>query len=269
MSESNESVYQFFKELNIPLYIKVIQESQMMHLKSSLELMQFSKLTDEEAKKIPDIIKKERHAKVLKISVVSPVLSKKIGTYRESDQFGAESVEPNYNYKVYRYKGQALMIFSLMAKEWQLHIMPTFGSESGIFHFKTVINRFLSLALAPMGIVGFWGVPVDDGIVIQRQINAKAEAVFFDLKKQRILTLDGSRAIFGPLTLIRLDNMLRNRHITMRSEELYSFLTYHATYLDYPGISLPIQEMTKMLSKLAQGIIYPADNFKPRSEMLA
>jgi hypothetical protein len=127
------------------------------------------------------------------------------------------------------------------------------------------MNRYLSWALAPLGIIGLWGVPVDEGVVVMSQKNAGGEGVFIDINRRVIMGLDGVKPIKGRFQLLRLDSTLKGRSITMSKEELLSFLMAHIIYFDYDGPSIPVRQMVQTLLTLARGIVYPRENYRPRS----
>jgi hypothetical protein len=160
-----------------------------------------------------------------------------------------------------------LMVYSFGVKEWKLGCYKDFGSNQVLLASRMTINRFLTWALIPHGIIGLWGVSVDDGLVAQRASDSKGEVVFFDIKGLRLLAIDGVKKIKPNFKILRLDPTLKGRNIKMSSEELISFLSTHCSYLDSSGLSIPVRQMLQTLSKMTEGLIHPQESFRPRTDL--
>jgi hypothetical protein len=52
----------------------------------------------------------------------------------------------------------------------------------------------------------------------------------------------------------------------MSKEELLSFLTTNTTYFSFQSLPRELRETVLNLVKFSEGIIYPKENFEPRSE---
>lgn len=259
--------YQYQKELNFPVYVCMDPLAFEQRFADFFTEMKFTKLTDKEEIEAKKRIAIEKHARVLHISEATPPVSRQIQMTLESDRYGMESITPKVNYRVYRYKKVALMIYSFTAREWQLGCYANFASKENIASARMVVNRYLSWALSPLGILGIWGVTVDDGMVAQRATDSKGEAVFIDLANQRLLTLDGVKKISPRFKVLRLDPTLHNRNIRMSNEEFVSFLYSHCTYFDYSGPSVPVRQMIQAFTKMTEGLVHPQESFRPRTDL--
>lgn len=264
---SKKSYFQYQKDLNLPVYLSADLSSFESSFGEFLAKMKFHKLSDKEEAAALEEIKKNNKARILHVSEATPLVAKQIQGMMESDRYGAESIIPKDGYKVYRYKDTGLMVYSFGAKEWQLGCYKDFGSNEVMLASRMVINRFLSWALVPHGIVGLWGVTVDDGMVAQRAIDSKGEAVFIDVKELRMITLDGVKKLRPHFKILRLDPTLKGRNIRMTSEELLSFLSAHCSYFDSVGLSVPVRQMIQALSKITEGLIHPQESFRPRTDL--
>jgi hypothetical protein len=264
---SKKFYYQFLKELNLPIYICMDPLAFEQRFADFFTEMKFTKLTDKEEVEATKRLAAEKNARLLHISEATPPVSRQIQMTIESDRFGMESITPKTNYRVYRYKKVALMIYSFTAKEWQLGCYSNFASKENIVSARTVVNRYLSWALSPLGILGIWGVTIDDGMVAQRNADCKGEAVFIDLVNQRLLTVDGVKKISPRFKVLRLDPTLRNRNIRMTNEEFVSFLYSHCTYFDYSGPSVPVRQMIQAFTKMTEGLVHPQESFRPRTDL--
>ena len=236
-------------------------------LENFLLEMKFDRLDESEVKKASSLLKSSRTAKVLTLTEATTQVSRQIESATESDRYGEESIVPKKGYSVYRYKSNSLMVYSHGATEWQLGCYPDFGSKESVNDSRGVMNRFLSWALAPMGIVGFWGVPVDQGIVILRRKEAAGEAVFIDVVKRRILSLDGQKKLSARFTIMKLDNTLIGKNVRLSIDELHSSLAVACTYFSYSGLSVPVRQMIQSLTKSCEGVLHPKESFKPRTDL--
>lgn len=262
------SYFQFAKELDLPIYIKVDFSIFDKNLISLLKDLRFEELPKEQHPKILDSLRKKPHARLLILEEANAVVARQIDSALETDRYGSEGITPKEGYRVYRYKGQALLVYSFASIVWQLGCFSNFGSGSkDLAEARTIINRYVSWALSPFGIVGFWAMPVDEGIVILRNPESRGEAVFIDILKQNIISQDGIKKIKGRFNILKLDSTLKGRNIRMSSEELMASLTSHCSYFDYSGLSLPVRQTIQELSKQAQGLVHPRDNFKPRTDL--
>lgn len=264
---SKKTYYQYQKDLNLPVYLSVDLSSFENSFSDFLTKMKFHKLGDKEEASALEDLKKNNQARILHISEASPIVAKQIQSMMESDRYGAESIIPKDGYRVYRYKDTSLMIYSFGAKEWQLGCYKDFGSNQFQFESRMVINRFLSWALVPHGIIGLWGVTVDDGMVAQRPIDSKGEVVFIDVVGLRMIAIDGIKKLRPHFKILRLDPTLKGRNVKMTSEQLLSFLSAYCSYLDSSGLSVPARQMIQALSKMTEGLLHPEESFRPRTDL--
>jgi hypothetical protein len=264
---SKKTYFQYQKESMLPVYISADLTQFEPSLVEFLAKMKFSRLVDKEETEAIEAIKKNNLARVLHMSEATYTVAKQIQNIAESDRYGAESIVAQYGYRVYRYKGLGLMVYSHAAKEWELGTYKDFGSHELLNASKMIINRFLTWALAPQGILGIWGVPADDAIVAQRAVDSKNEAVFIDINGLRMFSQDGMKKLRASFKILRLDPTLRGRNIKMTSEELISFISAHCSYFDTAGLSVPVRQMVQTLSKIGEGLIHPQESFRPRTDL--
>ncbi|MDO9181828.1 MAG: hypothetical protein Q7U04_05440 [Bacteriovorax sp.] len=264
---SKKTYFQYQKELNLPIYISVDLGVFESSFGEFLTKMKFHKLADKEEVTALAEIKKNNSARILHVSEASPIVAKQIQGSMESDRYGAESIIPKDGYRVYRHKDVGLMVYSFAAKEWQLGCYKDFGSSQFAYQARVMINRFLTWALVPHGLLGLWGVAVDDGMVAQRAIDSRGEVVFIDILGLKMITLDGVKKLRPHFKILRLDSTLKGRNIKMSNEELLSFLSAHCSYLDSSGLSVPVRQMIQALSRMTEGLIHPQESFRPRTDL--
>lgn len=262
---SKLTYFHFRRESKLPIYIKVNLDEFVGDLGGFFAGMGFEKLSDKEAQLAEAIIIGNARSRVLKLSEATPSVARQID--QQSSGIGPESVTPREGYNVYRYTNQALLVYSYRAKEWSMGCFGDFGDDSAEVTYKIIINRFLAWALVPHGYVGFWGVPVDEGMVVMNPMDAKGEATYLNLREQKLLSIEGSQKMKARFNIMRLNNSIQGKNIRMNQEELLTFLTMNSTFIDSIGLTVPVRQMIQMLSKMAIGLIHPEESFRPRADL--
>lgn len=265
-STTEYTYYQFMRNLNLPLFVRIPTTGFDADLPNFLKTMNFSEVSGEDLVEAEKSLNTNIRARLLTIQLASGQVRSQIDQASESDRYGVESITPKPGYRVYRYKKFGLVVFSFNATEWQMGCYENFGTDETVLQSRVVINRFLSWALAPFGVVGFWGVPVEEGMAVLKRDDAYGEAVFFDMEKNRLFTMNGEEEIQGSFQILRLDNVTK-RQVRMTREELLSFLNSNTTFMDYEGLTVPIRQAVQQLSKVATGVVHPREEFTPRRDL--
>jgi hypothetical protein len=267
MTMSKKNYFQYYKELDIPVYISIDLTHFDQGVQDLLAKLKFSKLTDSEEASVHKSMSQRKDARLLNISEATALVGKQINMAMESDRYGDESIIPKAGYRVYRYKGMGLLVFSFGAREWSLGCYKDFGSR--IVHTESMVmmNRFLSWALSSLGYLGIWGASIDEGMVAQRYSDSKAELVFIDIFNNRVLTIDGMKKLSPRFKVLRLDPMIKGRNIKMSQEEYLSFLSAHCSYFDYSGLSVPVRQMIQAFARMTEGLVHPEESFRPRTDL--
>ncbi|MEC7277452.1 MAG: hypothetical protein VXV96_14125 [Bdellovibrionota bacterium] len=269
MDDQNIAVFQYHDQESYPIFVSLNELEASDAVTKLLEQMKFRELTGREADEVQKTLSATPHARLLELKPASSKVMAQIESASHSDRYGSESVLPKTGYKVYRYRDYALMVYSYAANSWECGVSEYFGQEEeGIFAARTIVNRFLSWALVPHGVIGFWGVPVKEGMVILKQKESQGEVVFVDLSKRKVLSMDGAKSQPLRFRILRLDNKIKNKNIRMTSEELLSFLSVHTSFLDPQGHSRPMRQLLQALSRSAEGVIHPRESFQSREETL-
>ncbi len=265
--EQKITYFQYFKEIGLPIFVKANLSDFPNHLLPFLLEQKFSELSDSEVESLEKNNGPSFKGRILTFCLASQTVSKHIERVSVTDKYGLESLVPKGGYKVYRYLGMGMMVYSLGAREWELGCYEDFGERENLIAYKSILNRFLSWSLANLGIVGFWGVPVDEGMVVLSQAQSLGEVVFVDVPNHKLLTVDGVRHFKNKFSILRLSRTLKKKNIEMRNEELLSFLFQYCSYFDYQGPPLITRQTIQALSKKAIGLIHPSENFKPRTDL--
>lgn len=260
MSESKFSYYQFQKELGYQTYLRFEDLEFETQQGEVLSIIGFDKVDRDDVKKINF---DPRKTKVLKVVKASPSVASQISKPSFlTDKYGPESVSQMGRYELYRYKNVGMMVFNENTGLWELGLKSTSNQEA----LRVIFTRFLSFALAQIGVIGFWGVPVDEGFVVMSPKSANFEALFVDVKKNVLITYDGVKNIDYGMQILRLDSTLNNEARPMGKEALISFLSMNTNYLSQYGLTIQLKDSLYALCKIADAYIYPEENFKPREE---
>lgn len=260
MSETKASYYQFRQSLNYQIFIKFDDLQLEASLAETLEVMGFDKLEPEAFKNMEF---KRYKTKILKISKASLNVARQISqTTHSNDRFGVESLNKMGSYNIYRYKDVGMMVYSEINPMWELGLKSTINKEA----MRCIMTRFLSFAFTAtqMEVVGFWGVPVDEGLVIMSPKKANYESVFIDITKNLILTYGSDKSIESEIEILRLDQTLSNDIRTMAAEELLGFLSVSTCHMSYSELDQNIKETLYKIRLISKGFIYPEENFRPR-----
>jgi hypothetical protein len=264
METLTEQTYmRYGRDLEIPVFIKYNSGNQLPDLLNFLVGLKFELVTKEQLPGVLEQIEKNPNARVLELCPITPQVARHLSQTVDSDRFGPESVRKEQAMRFYRYVGEAIMLYSFGHKEWRLGCYENFGVEkSKMVAHRSIIARFLSLALISTGMVGFWGWLVKDGVVVTRQKESEGEFIFYDLFRQKIFALDGVANINKHASIYRVDPSFANGIKKMSSEELYAFLALNTTWLEADGTSTAWRQVTQRLAMQCQGIITSREGIK-------
>ena len=265
MSEKTNSgqYYQFRPELGHQIFIKLEDQEVENLLLEDLSRIGFEKIDHDDVKAIPYTPGKTT---LLHIRPAGLKTSKQIKNFNGGmAKYGHESLTHHGAYQTYHLRDTALMVFSPENPKWELGILLDNNKHE---EYRLILNRFLSWTLAKENILGLWAVPVDEGIVVMKPVEAHYESCYVDLERGLLYTFDGIREIDDSFQILKLDSDLKDNVIKMKKEELVAFLSSKLTYFSYSGPTFGLKNSLFQLTKMADGIIYPRDHFKPRSDAL-
>lgn len=261
LPQENLTYFQFQKEIDYSIFLKIETDLLTNEIKEVFTQLGFE-ILDKEAFHKKGFKKYE--TKVLKITKASFKLAKQIKkTFVGMESFGNENLTTHGSYEVYRYSDVGMMVLSHASSEWEMGLIDF---ERNVHGIKVMLTRFLAWALEPYGVISFWAVPVEQGLVVMNLKESNAESVFIDLKNERILTQDGVRRLPAFLQVLRLDSTLRGESRQMSKEELLSFLSTNNTYFSQGVFPKGLRSTLLEMIQFSEGIIYPRENFEPREE---
>ena len=264
-------VFRLRKDLDYPVYLKVdlsgFEEGMKAFIfNSGFELMEGISEDD-----ILDLLGKASYSRILSITLASNSVMRHVDQAQESDLYGLESLVPREGYSVYRYKREGIIVYSSSASVWKLGCRSNFGEMSGeIKAYKIILNRFLSWALAPMGVVGFWGRYSNSELELLKQNDSDGELVFLDMYRNIGFNNKTFWTLGPEFRMVKRDstglNSLKEGHV-ISQEEFISLLSMNCSFFDYKGLSLPIRQMIQRISKIHTCRISLAPEKLPRRDL--
>ncbi len=261
MEEVKSLYFQYNRESGHPVYLAVEGEGFSEKLFELLTQLSFEEIKGSEVDSMYKALSENSGAKQLRIKKAGHRALSQIVAATTTERYGLESILPKSGYKVYRYKGHALIVYSYAASAWECGVSDKFCQEdSDLFAARTILNRFISWSLASLGVVGFWGAFAQEGASVLKQRDSDGEAFFIDVPNKKVLSPDGVVDLPVGLKLLRIDHRLKGRNIRMSRDELLSFLSIHTSYFDPGGNSLIVRQLLSALPRLCEGIIQSADS---------
>ncbi len=249
LSNEKYTYYQYAKDQAIPVYIRLRVAEFDPEIAGFLQIMNFTELGEKESEQAQQNIASNQLAKVLTIDEATPMVASQIRSNFDNDKYGKESIVQKSGYNVYRYKNMAMIVLSLASNEWLMGTFPEFGHSERDFESRIVLNRYLSWALAPMGIAGFWGRKVREGVVLGRMNDVKGEAIFIDYRNHNIFTMNGVKALRKSEMMIKLDPHHKYAPTKLRFEDAQAFLAIHTAYFGANGLPIANRQVITTLAK--------------------
>lgn len=257
MSANEYSYYKFRKDLDYQIYLRFEDFDFESQLVETLELIGFSKVERDDVKKISFY---KNNTRVLKVSKAAARIHRKMdgqGLLKINEQ---ECFQAMGLYDIYMYKNVAMMVLGEQNPLWELGIKSTEDS----YALRVVFTRFLSMALSSQGVIGFWGVPVEQGFVMLNQGESNSESIFIDIEKGHYMTFEGVQALPNDLEILRLSPTLKDEALRMPKESLYSFLSMKSVLPVRRNKPEKYLQALYELTQVATGVEYPETNFKSR-----
>lgn len=112
VTEKTFKYFQYQKGHKLPVFIRFEAATFGCELSTVLGSMRFSETTEAEYN---DAVKQNTQSRLLDIQEASPGVARQIAYVASSDRYGAESIIPKDGYRVYRYKGVALIVYAFTA----------------------------------------------------------------------------------------------------------------------------------------------------------
>lgn len=246
--------YQYQQNGRYPVYLRFENNEVEEALQDILSEMGFIKLDAISLKKI----QLNKHGtRVLKISKASAKVAKEIKAYSGMDQYGNESMTPMSQYSVYRYRNAGMMMINTQNITWELGLLLEASVEKT--PYRIILTRFLSHALSPLGVVGFWGTIEENSFFITKANQSAGKSFFVDYKNQKVLT-SSEQDLFHFDQVVRMDEGVRGKNKILSKEELIGFLSANTAYMSTSGITQQIRQACFDLGSSLEGILVPKDD---------
>jgi hypothetical protein len=251
---SNEPIYyQFHKTHSYPVIIRLDSSVAEGRLQKVISDLGFFELSEAEKKTLP---LNKASTKILSLKKAPPRIIQQVKTPDTLDSYGLESLQTNNNFQIYTYRNLGMMIFSYSSSYWELGLCSDLNNTEELTHLRIMLTRFVSWALGPLGIIGYWGVTTQDGMVVMKQAHSFGESVFLDLDNKRILSGQTEKKFGGDFTIFRAEKTVPQNK-TLSKEELISFLSTASNYFSYGGLPTPMKRNIFLLGSMTRGEYSP------------
>ncbi|MDA8792668.1 hypothetical protein N9N67_05450 [Bacteriovoracaceae bacterium] len=147
---------------------------------------------------------------------------------------------------------------------WEVGLVLSKFSQDAQKNSRLFLARILSSIAAEYNIFSFFGVPVEEGLVVLNPVHSHFEFVLIDNDRSKITTFDGEKSLKDELELIRLTQENFDEPKFMKADELFSFLMNGLNYFSINSLPKKITKSVYEFSQMVSGVIYPEENFKPR-----
>ena len=240
--------FQFRKLHSYPVFLRFREDelnSKFSHLIGELG---FNELNALEAKKV---LLHTAHTKMLTIQFASTRINQQMSG-SDLDKYGSEVLSIQGGTPVYTYRKVGIMALPAHKTLWDLALHSDISNTDQMVGFRVILVRFLSQALADLGILSYWGTVKDESVVIMKQGLSFGEAVFIDWNKKVIFSNGGEVRLNSHLKIIRKDKDYKISQ-TMSREDVISFLSVSTCLLGFHGITTPMKRAIVEMSAQVTG----------------
>lgn len=258
----NISYYQFYKELDYPIFLKFEDAKLELMLRSVIESLGFNKVENESLSSIK-IDKATTRVLVVKEATYR-VAKQIVRPHKGLESIGQEDISPYGNYDVYRYINAAIMMMGHNEYFWEMAVCNIEDKKNEI---KVAITRYLGLALSSLEVLGFWGNAVEGGYLVTKANSSNFKSFFVDCNKGVFIGPDGIRPINKQSEIIRVDETLRGREYSMSKEALLGFLCHNSIYFSYMGLDFKLKKAIFDLVDHVNGKVVPQEFVEKRSSL--
>ncbi len=241
--------FQWQKTHGYPVFLRMPAEMMEGRLVKLLTDLGFTELTEKEQK---TAALTRAGARVISLSQASARVARQVCLGDSLDVHGAESLTYAAGAQVYTYRRIGMMVFSPSRPMWELGIVSNLETTEELMGLRVMLNRSLSWALAPFGVLGLWGITTDQGIVVMRQQQSFGEVVFIDAQKGFLFASAGVARIEGHFKIYRADKA-GTQGLRMSPEELVSFLSTANTHLSHEALPPGLKRTALVLGARVAG----------------
>lgn len=248
--------YQYRKNHDYQVYIRIQQEDNNSKFTHIMNEMGFNLLTDQECKKIQ---LHKNQTKLLTIQYASTRLQQQINGSDLLDKYGSESLSLQGGMPVYTYRKVGIMGVPAGRSLWDLALNPEILHTDQMVGLRIILIRYLSQSLAEQGVLCYWGTVKDSAVVIMKQAQSFGEAVLIDVNKRSIFSNGGEIKLGSFLKIIRKDKETSVGG-KMSREDLIGFMSVSTCLLSFNGITSSMKKAIFDLSAHSMGSFAVTEN---------
>lgn len=241
--------YQWQKDHGYPIFLRISRDLHEGRLQKLISDLGFQEIAEENHRKVSLT---RAGTKVLTLTRASTRVAQQVMTPDSLDKFGSEVLSYRGEAQIYLYRRLGMMVFSPTTTMWDLGLVSNLETTEELMGMRVMLNRYLGWALAPMGLLGFWGVATGDGFVAMKQSQSFGEAVIIDMEKRLMHSSQGTRPLESNFTILRADKVGPAGR-AMSPEELVSFLNTFNIHLSHVGLPHTLKRVALALGSSVRG----------------
>ncbi len=241
--------FQWQKAQGYPVFLRIGKDLLEGRLQKLIADLGFQEVPTSEHRKIP---LDRMGTKVLTISRASMRVAQQVNLADSLDRYGHENLSYHSSAQVYLYRRIGLMVISPLTNLWELGLASQLQTTEELMGLRVMLNRYLGWALAPLGVMGFWGVATSEGLVAMKQSQSFGEVVFVDVAKHLLLSSSGTQALGAGFTILRADKTGQAGKRLGR-EELVSFLNTANIFFTHGSLPMSLRKTALELGSTARG----------------
>lgn len=241
----------FKNKVSLPVIIQIEDLSLFSDLESLFGTLGLSEIVSENIK---DIKVTRDRSTIVSLSYASASLKSKMSN---SSETGEVTYMPGSQF-LYKNTSCCALLYSKHSVYWQMSIIKDANEDD----LKVSFNRMLSLALAKVGVIGFWGVKAQDTLLVASMKVSNGDCWFLDYNNKKIYDAHDSYDLSSEYHIGRLDNSITRQKEVFSKEDLYSFLMTNNTHFSLEGINKLQKECVLRSSFEFSYIIYPEADFE-------
>lgn len=247
MEQVKWNYFQYRKNYDYPVYVRFKQDELSTKFLHLLNELGFNELNEKDAKKIS---LHRTHTRILTIQGASARLEQQITGSDLLDKYGLESLSIQSGMPIYTYRKVGLMGLPVNKTLWDLALHHDISHTDQLIGLRIILIRFISQALADLGVLCYWGTVKDETVVVMKQLQSFGEAVLIDVNKKVIFSNGGEVKFHSSLKILRKDKDVKNNAIMSR-EEIISFLSVSTCLLSFSGITPAMKKAIYEISTYA------------------
>lgn len=245
----------FKNKVSLPVMIQIEDLSLFSDLEPLFESLGLSEIAQENIKDIKVI---RDRSTIVSLSYASGSLKAKISN---SSEDGEVTYMPGTQF-LYKNSSCCALLYSKHSVYWQMSIIKDANQDD----LKISFNRMLGLALAKVGVIGFWGVKAQETLLVASKQVSNGDCWFLDYNNKKIYDSHDSYDLSNEYHIGRLDGSILRQTEVFSKEDLYSFLMTNSTHFSLEGINKSQKECVLRSSFELGYIIYPEADFEQEAK---